>query len=62
MITLKDLIVSALVLCGAISDFNNFDIPYYVYGVLFVIYIISRASGRTKNIKSIDGDSLLGSK
>lgn len=62
MITLKDLIVTALALLGGISDFNGFDIPYYIYGVLFVIYVISRATGRTKVIKSIDGDELLGKK
>jgi len=62
MITLKDLIVTALAVLGGISVINWIDVPYWVYAVLFATYTISRVSGRTKKIKDIKGDTLLGSK
>ena len=62
MITLKDCIVALLVLLGGVSDFNSFDIPYTVYIALGMLYLILRVSGRTKKIKDINEDSLLGTK
>jgi len=42
MINFKDLIVTALVVLGAISDVNWLDVPFWVYIILGVVYVAMR--------------------
>lgn len=34
----RNIIVALIALLGVLSDFNQFDVPYYWYIILFVIY------------------------
>lgn len=50
----KDATVLALVLMGAISDFNFMDVPFWAYIFVFFIYIVLRVYGKDVKIKKID--------
>ena len=56
MINLKDVLVVALALAGGLSDFNNFDIPFWVYIVLLVIYAALRLFDKSIDVLSVSKD------
>jgi hypothetical protein len=37
-IYLRNAIVALMAFLGGLSDFNSFDVPYYWYIILFVVY------------------------
>lgn len=53
-INLRDVIATALALFGGLSDFNSFDIPYWVYLVLWFVYVVLWVRNKEVNIKKID--------
>ena len=60
MINLKDVLVVGLALAGGLSDFNNFDIPYWVYIVLLVVYAFLRLFDKSIDVLSVKQDDSIG--
>jgi len=50
-IYLRNIIVALMAFLGVLSDFNSFDIPYYWYIILFVIYVGLLYSNKPIKIK-----------
>ena len=60
MINLKDVVVLGLALLGGLSDFNSFDIPYWGYIILLVVYAALRLFDRTIDVVSINKEDIGG--
>ncbi len=57
-VTLKDLTVLALAVCGGLSNINWFEVPYWVYIILAGIYVGSRLVSRDIEIVLFRGGGI----
>ncbi len=67
----KDLAVVALALFGGVSDFNNFDMPYWLYAIVLAYYVGSKllikdftvkSFGNKKNVRPQEKPNLIGTR